>query len=161
MAKSEASNYILPLYKDRSLKHLVKLAGGKKHAKSLDADQLRAMMIARDKIAEDMQFNAIKWFRPFPYQLTFFKTGKDFTRRGMIAANRSGKTVASAFEVAYHLTGMYPDWWDGKRWDKPIIAMATGESGNKLQKRYSPKFLVVTTLSSPISWGLVQFHGSK
>ena len=62
MAKSEASNYIQPIYKERALKHLVKLAGGKKATKSLDADQLRAMMIARGKIAEDMQFNAIKWF---------------------------------------------------------------------------------------------------
>jgi phage terminase large subunit-like protein len=141
MAKSEASNYILPLYKDRALKHLVKLAGGKKATKSLNADQLRAMMIARDKVAEDMQFNAIKWFRPFPYQIQFFKTGKDFTRRGMIAANRSGKTVASSFEVAYHLTGMYPDWWDGKRWDKPIIAMATGESWEQVAKTLQSKIL--------------------
>jgi phage terminase large subunit-like protein len=141
MAKSEASNYILPIYKDRALKHLVKLAGGKKATKALNPDQLRAMMIAREKIAEDMQFNAIKWFRPFPYQINFFKTGKDFTRRGMIAANRSGKTVASSFEVAYHLTGMYPDWWEGKKWDKPIIAMATGESWEQVAKTLQSKIL--------------------
>ena len=134
MARSEASDYIQPIYKDRALKHLIKLAGGKKATKALEADQLRAMMKAQQKLAEDMQFNAIKWFRPFPYQTKFFKTGKDYTRRGMIAANRSGKTVASSFEVAYHLTGMYPDWWEGKRWDKPIIAMATGESWEQVAK---------------------------
>ena len=64
MAKSEASDYILPIYKERALKHLVKLAGGKKATKALDAEQLRAMMKAREKLAADMQFNAIKWFRP-------------------------------------------------------------------------------------------------
>ena len=36
MAKSEASNYVLPLYKTRALKHLINLAGGKKKLKELD-----------------------------------------------------------------------------------------------------------------------------
>ena len=35
MAKSEASDYILPLYKDRAIKHLIKLAGGKDKIKNL------------------------------------------------------------------------------------------------------------------------------
>ena len=105
MARSEASDYILPVYKDRALKHLVDLAGGKKYIKHLDPDQLRSMKIARDKIAYDMQFNAIKWFKPFEYQKKFFDTGATHTRRGMIAANRAGKTIASTYETAYHLTG--------------------------------------------------------
>jgi phage terminase large subunit-like protein len=25
-----------------------------------------------------------------------------------------------------HLTGEYPDWWDGKRWDRPVIGWAAG-----------------------------------
>ena len=65
MAKSEASDYILPLYKDRAIKHLVKLAGGKDYIKTLNSEQLKAMKLARDKIAQDMQFNTLKWFRPF------------------------------------------------------------------------------------------------
>lgn len=141
MAKSEASDYIQPIYKERALKHLVKLAGGKKAVKTLESDQLKAMKVARDKIAHDMQFNAIKWFRPFPYQTKFFETGKDYSRRGMIAANRSGKTVASAYEIACHLTGMYPEWWKGKVWDKPIIAMATGESWEQVAKTLQSKIL--------------------
>jgi len=141
MARSEASNYILPIYKERAKKHLVKLAGGKAAIKRLTQEQAKAMMIAVDKTAEDMQFNAIKWFRPFPYQTKFFKTGKDYTRRGMLAANRSGKTIASAYEIAYHLTGMYPEGWEGKVWDKPIIAMATGESWEQVAKTLQSKIL--------------------
>ena len=26
-----------------------------------------------------------------------------------------------------HLTGVYPDWWEGKRWDKPVTVMVAGE----------------------------------
>ena len=114
MAKSEASDYILPIYKDRALKHLVKLAGGKAAIKHLDAEQLKKMKAARDVIAKDMQFNTLKWFRPFKYQTAFFETGAHFSRRGMIAANRAGKTIASTYETAYHLTGRYPKNWKGK-----------------------------------------------
>ena len=141
MAKSESSEYILPIYKDRALKHLVNLAGGKKAIKYLSPEQLKAMKIARDKVAQDMQFNQLKWFRPFPYQKKFFKTGKEFSRRGMIAANRAGKTIASTFETAYHLTGIYPKDWDGKVWDKPIVAMCAGESWEQVAKTLQSKLL--------------------
>jgi len=141
MAKSEASSYIQPIYKERALKHLVKLAGGKQYLKYLDEDQIRAMHVARDKIAKDMQFNTLKWFRPFPYQSKFFETGAKYSRRGMIAANRAGKTIASTYETAYHLTGKYPKDWKGKRWDKPIIVMASGESWEQVAKTLQSKLL--------------------
>jgi phage terminase large subunit-like protein len=96
MAKSESSDFIQPIYKQRALKHLIKVAGGKSVVKGFDADQLSAMQKARTAIAKDMQFNALKWFRPFPYQLRFFETGKTSSRRGMLAANRSGKCCTAA-----------------------------------------------------------------
>jgi len=71
MAKSEASDYIQPIYKDRALKYLVKLAGGKRATQALDTEQKKKMMLARDKLAHDMQFNQLKWFRPFEYQAEF------------------------------------------------------------------------------------------
>jgi len=141
MAKSEASDYILPIYKERALKHLVKLAGGKRAANALSDEQKKKMMSARAKLAQDMQFNTLKWFRPFKYQEKFFETGARSTRRGMIAANRAGKTIASTYETAYHLTGRYPDSWKGKRWDKPIIAMAAGESWEQVAKTLQSKLL--------------------
>ena len=141
MAKSEASDYIQPIYKDRALKYLVKLSGGKKAASALSSEQKKKMMHARAKLAHDMQFNQLKWFRPFPYQKKFFETGATHTRRGMIAANRAGKTIASTYETAYHLTGRYPPDWKGKRWDKPIIAMASGESWEQVAKTLQSKLL--------------------
>ena len=128
MAKSEGSDYILPIYKDRALKHLVKLAGGKVAIKHLDADQLRKMKSARDVIAKDMQFNTLKWFRPFKYQTEFFETGANFARRGMIAANRAGKccTAATVLDLPdgskitygemYRQNKPFKVWsWDGEK----------------------------------------------
>jgi phage terminase large subunit-like protein len=83
------------------------------------------------EIADDMKYNQIKYFRPFAHQLEFFKTG-DSERRGILAANRIGKTVSTCYETAYHLTGLYPDWWEGYRFDKPITCMVAGEGWSQV-----------------------------
>jgi phage terminase large subunit-like protein len=46
-----------------------------------------------------------------------------------MAGNQLGKTWAGGFEAAMHLTGRYPDWWTGRRFDKPIVAWAAGVTG--------------------------------
>jgi len=48
-------------------------------------------------IADDMVYNQLKYFRPFEHQLKFFKTG-DSERRGILAANRIGKTVSTCLK---------------------------------------------------------------
>jgi phage terminase large subunit-like protein len=47
-----------------------------------------------------------------------------------MAANRVGKTFCGAAETAYHLTGIYPEWWKGRRFDKPVKVWAAGESND-------------------------------
>ena len=42
--------------------------------------------------------------------------------RLLMAGNQLGKTWAGAFEMAFHLTGLYPDWWKGRRFEKPVTA---------------------------------------
>jgi Terminase large subunit, T4likevirus-type, N-terminal len=46
-----------------------------------------------------------------------------------MAGNQLGKTLAGGFEVAMHATGRYPDWWQGKRFDKPTVGWACGVTG--------------------------------
>lgn len=41
-----------------------------------------------------------------------------------MAGNQLGKTWAGAYEMAFHLTGLYPDWWQGHRFTKAIAAWA-------------------------------------
>lgn len=78
-------------------------------------------------VKEDMKYNQLKYFRPFPHQIRFFHDTCKSDRRGILAANRIGKTVSTCFETAVHLTGRYPDWWQGKRFDKPVNVMVAGE----------------------------------
>lgn len=82
-------------------------------------------------VADDMQYNQLKYFRPFEHQRKFFATNNS-DRRGILAANRIGKTVSTCYETAMHLTGQYPDWWSGHRFDRPITAMVAGEGWSQV-----------------------------
>jgi phage terminase large subunit-like protein len=60
--------------------------------------------------------------------MEFFAAGDEHRERAFIAANRVGKTLAGAFEITCHLTGDYPAWWDGRRFNHPVVAWAAGDS---------------------------------
>lgn len=45
-----------------------------------------------------------------------------------MAGNQLGKTLSGAAEAAMHLTGRYPEWWEGHRFDRPIVMLAGSES---------------------------------
>lgn len=66
--------------------------------------------------------NALAHYRPYEKQKAFHNLVK--RERMLNAGNQLGKTFCGAAEVAYHLTGLYPDWWGGRRWDRPIRAAA-------------------------------------
>jgi len=82
-------------------------------------------------IADDMKYNSLKYFRPFEHQRAFFRTGQA-DRRGILAANRVGKTTSTCYETAMHLTGQYPDWWEGYRFERPITCMVAGEGWSQV-----------------------------
>lgn len=63
---------------------------------------------------------SLVFYQPYPKQLEFHNNGADFVERLLMAGNRLGKTYSAGFEVAYHMTGWYPPWWQGRRFDRPI-----------------------------------------
>lgn len=65
----------------------------------------------------------------YPKHMRFFGSGGSLRERIFMAANRVGKTVAGAYEMACHLTGQYPDWWTGRRFNHPVQAWAAGDTG--------------------------------
>lgn len=46
-----------------------------------------------------------------------------------MAGNRCGKTTAGGYETTLHLTGLYPAWWEGRRFDCPTEFWVAGETG--------------------------------
>lgn len=78
--------------------------------------------------AEYKRYNFVEAFEPYQWQEDFMGAGKHNSQKLAMCANRIGKTFCGAAEMAYHLTGRYPKWWDGRRFDKPINAWACGKS---------------------------------
>jgi phage terminase large subunit-like protein len=65
----------------------------------------------------------------YPKHMAFFAAGATEYDRCMLAANRVGKSFGvGGYETTLHLTGRYPDWWVGRRFDKPINAWAAGDT---------------------------------
>lgn len=68
-----------------------------------------------------------------------------------MAGNQLGKTWAGGFEVAMHLTGRYPDWWDGAEFAQPTkfwVAGVTGES-----TRDNPQRVLIGPPQIEAMWG--------
>ena len=80
------------------------------------------------------------YYTPHSKQKEFHKAGKSAKERLFLAGNRTGKTFGGVLEVAMHLTGNYPSWWQGYRYDGPIEAWAAGvtnaETYQVLEKAY-------------------------
>jgi len=75
------------------------------------------------------QENRLTEYRPYAKQREFHAAGKDHRERLLMAGNQLGKTYCGGAEVAYHLTGLYPDWWEGKTWDRPVRWWAGSKTG--------------------------------
>jgi phage terminase large subunit-like protein len=72
-------------------------------------------------------------YKPYPKQMEFHAAGATHRERLLMAGNQLGKTLAGGFELAMHSTGRYPDWWEGKRFDGPIVAWACGTTGETVR----------------------------
>jgi phage terminase large subunit-like protein len=77
----------------------------------------------------------------YPKHLEFFAAGKEHMERAFIAGNRTGKTEAGAYEMVLHLTGLYPDWWRGRRFSKAVKAWAAGDTSKTVRDVVQEKLL--------------------
>lgn len=72
--------------------------------------------------------NRLSTYAPYAKQRDFHAAGAMFRERLFMAGNQLGKTLAGAAEAAMHLTGSYPDDWQGKRFDRSVVMLAGSES---------------------------------
>ena len=69
----------------------------------------------------------------YDWQRIWCNAGRDHDQRMLMCANRVGKTRTGGAEVACHLTGLYPPWWEGRRFPRGISAW-TGAKTNELSR---------------------------
>jgi phage terminase large subunit-like protein len=87
--------------------------------------------------AEYQRYNRLfAMYQPGPYSLEHYpkhseilEAGAKFRHRCFMGGNGTGKTYGlGGYETALHLTGLYPLWWAGHRFDTPIDARACGDT---------------------------------
>lgn len=74
-----------------------------------DKDLFRELALA----LKDEERRRFLHYHPYIKQLEFHNSRA--TERILSGANQSGKSIAGTMETCFHLTGNYPDWWDGHR----------------------------------------------
>jgi phage terminase large subunit-like protein len=89
---------------------------------------LDAILAGLQQAVDLRQHSKIRFFKPYPKQEAFFEMGATMRERLLLAGNQLGKSEAGAYEVACHLTGRYPSWWKGRKFDHPVKVWACSES---------------------------------
>lgn len=85
--------------------------------------------------------NKLALFRPYPKQLEFYAAGALHRERLLMAANQVGKSECGSIEVAAHLTGRYPDWWTGRRYDRPTKWWAGSDTSETTRDTVQTKLI--------------------
>lgn len=94
--------------------------------RNLPPKQVLLAILQEQKRRQDR--NKLSRYKPYARQIEFHNAGATKRERLFRAGNQLGKTWSSAYEVAFHLTGQYPAWWEGKRWNRAVTGWALGES---------------------------------
>jgi len=95
-----------------------------------DPDKIKEL-IAHLELEADQ--DKLSGYRPYDKQLLFHNAGAKHRERLLMAGNQLGKTLAGSMEVAMHACGTYPNWWQGKRFDKPTVSWVAGTTGETVR----------------------------
>lgn len=96
------------------------------------ADKRLLAMALQEKLRRKRE-NKLNEYCPYAKQKLFHAMGCNIRERLFMAGNQLGKTYSGAAEMAYHLTGLYPDWWEGRKFDRPVVVWASGITGETVR----------------------------
>jgi phage terminase large subunit-like protein len=132
---------------------------------SHSAGSIKNLLDLIDKYDEALKASGpSKWFIPgtpfsienCPKHKLFFEAGATYNERCFMASNRSGKSVSGSYELACHLTGEYPVWWKGRRFNTPVNTWAAGSTAR------STRDTVQKELIGPVgAWGTGMIPAEK
>lgn len=113
------------------------------------------LLLERDLVEIDTRkkFRKLDFYQPYPKQQEFHDMGIAKRERLLMAGNQNGKTFCGGAEAAFHLTGQYPDWWLGRRWDRPVRAWVAGVTGEST--RDNPQRILLGTVAEGIGTGSI------
>lgn len=114
----------------------------------------QAVAMLMEEKARRRSLSKLADYKPYAKQSEFHRAGAEFRERLLMASNQTGKTFGAAFEVAMHLTGLYPDDWDGRRYDRANHWLAGSESG-ELTRRGVQRLLLGRDVETALGTGAI------
>lgn len=88
---------------------------------------------ARAELALRRKRNRLLEYRPYEKQRAFHAAGLTKRERLLRAGNQQGKTFCGGAESAFHLTGRYPEWWEGRTWSRATRAWVGGKDAESVR----------------------------
>jgi phage terminase large subunit-like protein len=94
----------------------------------IDPAKLKDLLETLEAVNDRQTYRKLDYYKPYPKQKTFHDLGAHKRERLLMAGNQQGKTYSAAAEVAMHMTGEYPEYWEGRRFNKATSGWIAGES---------------------------------
>lgn len=98
-------------------------------------EDLLAAIYALDSLEDKKRYNKVSQYftdtgpnarSKYPKQMELMEAGIHHRLRAFIGGNGSGKSLWASIESYYHMSGLYPAWWKGHRFNCPIDAWLCG-----------------------------------
>ena len=124
-----------------------------------ELDNLRQQLVSQELLLQRFKrererrvsLSRLATYAPYPKQREFHNLGAKYRERALLAGNQIGKTLAGSAEASMHLTGRYPDWWQGRVFDRPVRGVAGSESAELT--RDGVQRLIVGNPRDESAWG--------
>lgn len=108
---------------------------------------IAAVVNALEGLADYRSTHKMEFYVPYPFQKAFhhaieetnvqapfeLSKGALAVQTALMCANQIGKTTCAAYEVAFHATGRYPDWWEGIRFKAAPNIVVAGKSNDSVR----------------------------
>lgn len=119
------------------------------------AAELKDILVGLQALDYRRTYQQFYDFKPYAKQREFLLAGAAFPERLLVAGNQNGKTHIGAYEVACHMTGLYPDWWQGRRFTKPTRGWIAGETSLVVRDVQQKKLCGEPGVESAFGSGLI------
>jgi phage terminase large subunit-like protein len=108
------------------------------------------------EIVKALDRRRLDFYRPYAKQLLFHSTGAMkipgtdafLQERLLMAGNQLGKTMSAGAETAMHVTGLYPAWWNGRRFPHAVSCWAAGPTSQSTRDTVQKMLM-----GDPLEWG--------
>jgi phage terminase large subunit-like protein len=120
-------------------------------------EQERLLSLLKEEEAR-LKFNKIEWFSAYEWQKELGDATLECHQVLAMCANQIGKSTAGALITAYHLTGLYPEGWEGHKFKDPIYSWASGVSNDTTRDILQTELLGLAESEEDLGTGMIPKH---